>query len=182
MARTVEKYLATHCAPVLYLRKPAALLPNKMQFNRYIEEKLISHGLQTLIIPRDNGQQLLLLYNPVMLRKVLATDEISQTLEKTGYPINSDLDAQLDYLCKRFYRSNDFPHEVGFFLGYPPEDVFGFMTCKDKCKLCGPWKVYGDVEKATALFKEYALCRTLLVAHVENGGSIFGNDLPALAG
>jgi hypothetical protein len=68
---------------------------------------------------------------------------------------------------ERFRESGPFPHEVGFFLGYPPEDVIGFMENNGKgCKLCGTWKVYGDVEKARACFREYSLCRKRLVEHM----------------
>ena len=43
----------------------------------------------------------------------------------------------------------EFPHEVGLFLGYPPEDVEGFIENKARsCKLTGYRKVYSDEEKA----------------------------------
>ena len=37
----------------------------------------------------------------------------------------------------------DFPHEIGLLLGYPPEDVSGFIENGGKNFLCsGYWKVY----------------------------------------
>jgi hypothetical protein len=51
------------------------------------------------------------------------------------------------------------------------EDVIGFIENKGKgFKLCGFWKVYGDVEKSAALFKEYSWCRKKLEELVKNGG------------
>ncbi|MBQ7128480.1 MAG: DUF3793 family protein, partial [Clostridia bacterium] len=52
-----------------------------------------------------------------------------------------------------------FPHEVGLFLGYPPEDVKGFIENNAKCSKCvGCWKVYGDEEKAKKCFENYKKC------------------------
>ena len=55
--------------------------------------------------------------------------------------------------------SKDFPHEIGLFLSYPPEDVRGFIenkACRFKC--AGLWKVYGDEERAKELFRQYKRC------------------------
>jgi ribosomal protein S24E len=49
---------------------------------------------------------------------------------------------------------------VGLFLGYPLDDVQGFIKNRGShYKLCGAWKVYGDVEKARNHFRKYELCR-----------------------
>ena len=53
----------------------------------------------------------------------------------------------------------DFPHEIGLFLSYPPEDVKGFIenrAAKSKCT--GHWKVYGDERRTRALFEKYDRC------------------------
>jgi hypothetical protein len=76
-----------------------------------------------------------------------------------GYPRSAPLFVLLDYLSKRCIR-DDFPHEIGIFLGYPVEDVRGFVAHKGRnYKLCGYWKVYGDVEKAKKCFRRYDACR-----------------------
>ena len=52
--------------------------------------------------------------------------------------------------------SESFPHEIGLFLGYPAEDVQGFIrNCAAKPKLVGAWKVYGDAEVAKKKFASY---------------------------
>ncbi len=44
----------------------------------------------------------------------------------------------------------DFPHEIDVFLGYPCEDVRGFIRHGGQgYKLCGYWKVYGDPREGT---------------------------------
>ena len=41
--------------------------------------------------------------------------------------------------------SGEFPHEVGLFLSYPPEDVKGFIAHRaNDFKCAGLWKVYGN--------------------------------------
>lgn len=57
---------------------------------------------------------------------------------------------------------HDFPHEVGLVLGYPLEDVRGFMADGGRgAVVTGRWKVYGDVESACRRFDELerAECR-----------------------
>ena len=49
--------------------------------------------------------------------------------------------------------------EVGLFLGYPSEDVNGFISCGAKGAKCvGTWKVYGDVAAARRTFALYRKC------------------------
>lgn len=53
----------------------------------------------------------------------------------------------------------DFPHEIGLFLGYPPEDVEGFIRFGGKnCKCFGCWKVYGNIEAAHQCFERFKKC------------------------
>lgn len=180
MNREFELYLATHCAPVLCGRKPAALFSERKLPENCVWVSVRRRGLHMLKLPwRDNA--LTLLYDPVPLVAALDEGAARQRLAALGYPVERGLRAQLAFLRKRFLEAADFPHEVGFFLGYPAQDVIGFMECGD-CKLCGAWKVFGDAKHAAALFEEYARCRSVLLAHIGSGGSIFNADLPALAG
>ena len=64
------------------------------------------------------------------------------------------------FLKKRICTQDDFPHEIGFFLGYPPEDVVGFIENNGKnFKFCGCWKVYSDVNEAEKRFHMYRKCK-----------------------
>lgn len=67
----------------------------------------------------------------------------------------------------------EFPHEIGLFLGYQPEDVEGFRRHRGRsCKLCGYWKVYSDMERAQRLFRRYDRCREGLCARLAGGASL----------
>lgn len=84
-----------------------------------------------------------------------------------------DLAALLSHLKKRLSQSEGFPHEIGLFLGYPLEDVIGFCRHKGEgCKLCGYWKVYGDVESARKSFALFDRCRELLFSHLLSGAPL----------
>ena len=62
-------------------------------------------------------------------------------------------------LVRRLRGSAEFPHEIGLFLSYPPEDVRGFIENRaQNFKRAGLWKVYGDVEQAQRLFARYRKC------------------------
>ena len=48
------------------------------------------------------------------------------------------------------------------FLGYPAEDVSGFIRHGARCAKCvGTWKVYGDEESARKKFALYQKCTRL---------------------
>ena len=67
--------------------------------------------------------------------------------------------ACIRHLIGRLRQETDFPHEIGLFLGYPPEDVRGFIqrgACG--CKCAGCWKVYGDEAAARAQFARFERC------------------------
>lgn len=60
---------------------------------------------------------------------------------------------------RRLQQFGAFPHEIGLFLSYPPEDVRGFIEHRGHESKCdGCWKVYGDAERATKTFRIYKKC------------------------
>ena len=76
-------------------------------------------------------------------------------------------------LIRRFREDGQFPHEVGLFLSYPPEDVQGFIdhrACDFKC--AGLWKVYGDERRALRLFSRFKHCTEDYCARWQTGWDI----------
>ena len=67
----------------------------------------------------------------------------------------------------------EFPHEMGLLLGYPVEDVEGFIENKGHNYLySGYWKVYGHVEEKKALFNRYEEARKILIQLLASGRSV----------
>ena len=63
-------------------------------------------------------------------------------------------------------------HEVGIFLGYPAEDVFGYMRDPGGCIFSGAWKVYSEPEKKRALFARYKKCSGCIVRRLACGETL----------
>ena len=69
--------------------------------------------------------------------------------------------------------SKIFPHEMGLLLGYPVEDVTGFMVHGGKNSLySGYWKVYADVAKKLEIFKRFEMAKEMLIRLVSSGVSM----------
>ena len=102
----------------------------------------------------ESKNALVLIYRRELLARALGCEGACKILRSCGYPL-PDLDACLK--CLREKIGGEFPHEIGLFLDYPPDDVKCFMENK-KCEnqlRNGYWKVYGNVSKAKQIFSEY---------------------------
>lgn len=176
MEHTLERILAGHCGPVLMKKKPAALVSLKHALRREIAfiGDLTGGGVFAAPVSRRPQNDLYLIYRPALLLSSLRDPGARQILLDHGYPVDGGLNKMIAHLKKRIAHSAEFPHEVGLFLGYPAEDVAGFIQNRGAdYKLCGVWKVYGDERRAQALFKEYRDCKNYLTDYVENGGHLF---------
>ena len=99
---------------------------------------------------------------------------IRNKLKKYGYPESGGIDECLEHLSGRIRSSSDFPHEIGVFLGYPTEDVMGFIENKgENFKFCGCWKVYGCEQTARRTFSNYDKCRKFLCSRLDAGADLY---------
>ena len=65
------------------------------------------------------------------------------------------------------------PHEIGVFLGYPLDDVKGFIRHKGRdYTFCGCWKCYGDPQAARRRFERYHRCTAVLRRRYAEGTPI----------
>lgn len=103
------------------------------------------------------------------LKRDLSEPDVGKMLKKLGYPVGSAEHCLL-HLMRRMRSCRSFPHEVGLFLGYPPEDVRGFIQNGAKnYKIVGLWKVYGDAERAQKCFDECKKCAEETYARFKSG-------------
>ncbi len=175
-----ESILAFHSAPSLLGIKCASLVSlcineldieeNILRFNR----KAAVKGLKIREMCHCKGRALILVYNEKLLEKQLLDKENGAALLNYGYSYKSSIDEKLSRLAARISSDDGFPHEVGIFLGYPLEDVNGFIENNgENFKLCGCWKVYGDEEKAKRTFENYNKCRKFLCNKLSQGSDIY---------
>lgn len=116
----------------------------------------------------------MLVYSEKLLGNRLSDNTVKNILSEYGYSENYSLEKCLDRLSGRIRESNIFPHEIGIFLGYPLEDVIGFIENKgENFKLCGVWKVYGSVENAKRTFANYEKCRRFLCNKLKGGADLY---------
>lgn len=105
-----------------------------------------------------------MVYREKALLRGLRIPHVKKYLVSIGYPetlgSRHALAETICYLRSRMRTHCEFPHEIGFFLGYPPADVFSFIQKKGQHYKCiGYWKVYGDEAKALRIFQCYEDCR-----------------------
>lgn len=176
----VDSLLARHCAPTLLGAKAAnliALPAGQYSCPRELTEKcnqeLGGSGMIFTLLCSCPKNSLMLAYRPALLRKQLESPRAQAILKAYGYPVGRGLQAMIQRLRERLAEEENFPHEIGLFLDYPPADVEGFIRHRGAdCKLCGYWKVYSNVEEARARFACYDACRQCLCGLVEAGNSI----------
>ena len=170
-----ERTLAWHCAPALAGIKPADLISweptehDGMELLGHYSAMLTQRGIRLRVLGRRGCRILLLIFRPARLDRWLTQPQVADMLSQVGYPVGAEIDTMLAHLRRRLLESG-FPHEIGLFLGYPPADVAGFLKNDGKdCKLCGFWKVYGDVDGATRQFVAFRRCRDALFRRVTGG-------------
>ena len=173
--RRFERMLAFHAAATLMGVKCGSLLTPSVKEHdlaggaAMIEQKHYGSEIGVRTVSRCAERTLLYVYHRSLLSEALEADGVRDFLSEYGYSGDFSVDRCLDRLCERL-ADNEFPHEVGLFLGYPLEDVKGFIyNCGQRCKLCGVWKVYGDVEQAKRFFDRCEECRKRLCGELASG-------------
>lgn len=125
---------------------------------RQLNQKLTPKGLRILPLRFSAEKALIYLYRPAMLLSDLSQESAAALLRSRGYDTGS-CERCVGRLAKKLRQQEDFPHEIGLFLGYPPEDVQGFIEQgPSHCKAYGCWRVYGDEEAARKKFAQYKHC------------------------
>lgn len=138
-------------------------------------------------------------YRPNSLATYLADPRAKTALAKKGYD-TGNLSACLVHLASRITLASnnaaecacgqtrcaldqqvccnndcacEFPHEIGYFLGYPCDDVYEFIAQRgENYKIFEAWKVYTNVEQALATFDAYRACTQHLTFIYQQGCSL----------
>jgi len=184
MTATLDRLLANHCGATLVGVKSAGLVSCCRLPREQVEQQVAAYnqalnrsGLLFRIYENKCGTPLLFVYRPALLWQRLRSAQASLILRSAGYPLGLGLKDCLDRLGDRLAAGDEFPHEIGLFLDYPPDDVAGYLLHAGRnCKTCGYWKVYSDVDRANRLFRLYDACRDALCQQLDRGFAII--ELP----
>lgn len=192
----IEKPLIRHCAPVLagiktanlfrYCFQPIENLPYELDS---LSEELNRKGVFLEVLKYFKDSALIYVYRRDYLERDLCKENSRKLLSVYGYntstsgdesfPSESDsadismAERYLTHLKTRFTEANVFPHEIGLFLGYPYEDVKGFIDHKGQDFLfCDLWKVYANPEMTRKLFAKFRKCMNVYERLFNEGRSL----------
>ena len=177
--RAVETQIALRCAPVLAGLNPSNLLVVGKGQLRTACMLFTATRFTCFLLEQDMYKAVLLLYEEHGLESFLKQAQVKELLMQKGYPCALESILQVNELLRVFagrYRAylrgdGEFPHEMGLFLGYPVEDVRGFMENEGKNFIyAGYWKVYENAEEKRRLFQKFDRAREALIRLVVDGG------------
>lgn len=160
-----EELLIRHCSPTLAGLKTGNLFAGEFcdeiklrECMRCWNRMLTKKGVRAVPLRFQDGRALIYVYRPARLSADFRQRESEQILEERGYCKEKPGNCVV-HLIKRLQEYEKFPHEIGLFLGYPPEDVSGFIeNHAGGYKWVGGWKVYGDEEAAKKQCARYRKC------------------------
>ena len=172
-----EEAIIRHCSPTLAGLKTANLFGQCFETKeelyqqiRHLNAVLVPKGIRVLPLQYQNHRALIYVYRPAKLKQDFDCCEACRILHQEGYQ-HQDIYQCIAKLKNRLNSAEEFPHEIGLFLGYPPEDVIGFMK-NLPCKCTGCWKVYGDKESALQLFDKFQKCTRIFLRDYHKGRSL----------
>lgn len=176
----IETMLAFHGAPTLEGIKPSSLISfNKQRIKncrsmlRQYKTCMECKGINFFVLSETDNWLLLLIYRKRPLMEILKNVRVQEFLDFYGYKDFKRMNQYLNHLKIRMALQKGFPHEIGVFLGYPLDDVKGFIENSGRhFKLSGLWKVYSDTKRAEELFAKYAECSDRFCSCLLNGQSI----------
>ena len=180
-----EELIIKHCSPTLAGLKSGSMFSvtfdGSEEMVRVLKELngvLRNKGLRAVPFKKSETRYIVYIYRIAHLIKDLKSPRAEKILRSRGYEVGN-LAGCLSELARRIRAGKEFPHEIGLFLGYPPEDVSGFIEYKcgegscnrePKCTGCG--RVFGDKEKAERKFNQFKKCTKVYSEVYKQGRSL----------
>ena len=178
-----EELIVRYCSPTLAGIKTGSLFTAAFTSQKECVETLRGwnallrrKGLRAVPFGSKNGRTRVYIYRVSRLGSDFKNAGIRSILAERGYDCDRP-EICIARLARILKSGSEFPHEIGLFLGYPPEDVSGFIN-KDECKLSGAWKVYGDKSSAEKVFAQYKKCTQIYSELFYKGKSVERLTIP----
>ena len=175
----LERYLVEHCSPTLASIKTANLFTYAYSSEEEVQEQIAlwnasmnDKGIFVMELRRSEKAALIYVCRKSFLERDLKKPGVAQFMKRYGYTSLEPEDA-LKLLQSKLQAQEEFPHEIGIFLGYPLGDVIGFIkNAGHNCKCTGCWKVYDNELEALRTFAMFDKCRKIYVNLWNQGRSI----------
>lgn len=171
--KNIEMQLAMQCAPLITGLKLSNLLIVPVENERQVRELIGKSGISYYKMLQTEKKVTFLLFRRKKLEEFLCQKEIRQFFYQQGYSL-----FQFGQILKTFQiryatymkERGEFPHEMGLLLGYPLEDVQGFMENEGKYFLyAGYWKVYENMTEKLKLFRKFEVAKETLISLIYSG-------------
>lgn len=175
----LERYLVEHCAPTLASIKTANLFTYAYSSEEEVQEQIAlwnasmnDKGIFVMELRRSEKAALIYVCRKSFLERDLKKPGVAQFMKRYGYTSLEPEDA-LKLLQSKLQVQEEFPHEIGIFLGYPLGDVIGFIkNAGHNCKCTGCWKVYCNECEAVRTFAKYKKCKDVYMRLWQQGRSV----------
>ena len=171
--KNIEIQLALQCAPLITGLKVSNLLIVSLENAGQVTAIIEKSGLSYYKMLQTKEKVTFLLYRRKQLEEFLCRREIRHFFRQEVYQV-----FQFGRILRTFQmryatymkEGGEFPHEMGLLLGYPLEDVRGFMENEGKYFLySGYWKVYENMTKKIRLFRKFEVAKEMLIFLIYNG-------------
>lgn len=172
----IETQLALQCAPLITGLKVSNLLIISKGNEEVVKRILNRTGISYYRLIQTRTKTTFLLFRRNELEEFLSDENVKNVFIRAGYK-----SLQIDKILRTFslryeaYMQGDkcFPHEMGLLLGYPVEDVVGFVENNGKNFLySGYWKVYENQKAKVKLFDKFKVAEETLIHLLSNGLSM----------
>lgn len=169
----IETQLALQCAPLITGLKVSNLLIISKGNEEVVKRILNRTGISYYRLIQIRTKTTFLLFRRNELEEFLSDEKVKNVFRKAGYK-----SLQIGKILRTFslryeaYMQGDkcFPHEMGLLLGYPVEDVVGFVENNGKNFLySGYWKVYKNQKAKVKLFDKFKVAEETLIHLLSNG-------------
>lgn len=172
----IETQLALQCAPLITGLKVSNLLIIPKGNEEVVKRILNRTGISFYRLIQTRTKTTFLLFRRNELEEFLSDENVKNVFIRAGYKA-----LQIGKILRTFslryeaYMQGDksFPHEMGLLLGYPVEDVVGFVENNGKNFLySGYWKVYENQKAKVKLFDKFKVAEETLIHLLSNGLSM----------
>jgi len=146
-------YFCSNIAVVYSGIKPAEII--NISADKLQQCLLLKDHIRFIVLSKRNNLYKLFVYHPKKLEETLNKKVVMNYLIKLGYSETFHLEEYIKTLVMKLRKSDCFPHEIGFFLGYPVKDVLSFMGLIDLpfIKTMG-WRMYGNTNLSEQLYRQ----------------------------
>lgn len=173
---SLQIQLALQSAPLLAGEKISNLIIVSSNYANAIMELFQNTEISFFMISYTKEKVIFLLYKKDELVSCLQQKKVRKFFAKAGYE-TMELSEVLTTVSEKYenYLAGEasFPHELGLLLGYPVEDVYGFIRNNGKNFLyTGYWKVYCGLSEKLEIFERFRQAESTVMHMISNGNSI----------